>query len=71
MELGFQNGAVDDIFFVTGYEIHGSVVAQVCVLECSIVLFYTSVCMSICPIIQKSKKGTVYALLCSKSSPLV
>ncbi|GLU07247.1 hypothetical protein SLE2022_242110 [Rubroshorea leprosula] len=28
VELGFQNGAVDDIFFVPGYEIHGSVVAQ-------------------------------------------
>lgn len=29
MELGFQNGVVDDIFFVPGYDIHGFVVAQV------------------------------------------
>lgn len=29
MELGFENGVVDDIFFVPGYEIRGFVVAQV------------------------------------------
>ncbi|TYH06259.1 hypothetical protein ES288_A08G142500v1 [Gossypium darwinii] len=29
VELGFQNGIVEDIFFVAGYNIHGSVVAQV------------------------------------------
>ncbi|XP_012474989.1 uncharacterized protein LOC105791465 [Gossypium raimondii] len=28
VELGFQNGIVEDIFFVAGYDIHGSVVAQ-------------------------------------------
>ncbi|XVF72762.1 hypothetical protein PTKIN_Ptkin12aG0146400 [Pterospermum kingtungense] len=28
VELGFQNGVVEDIFFVPGYDIHGSVVAQ-------------------------------------------
>ncbi|PPS11625.1 hypothetical protein GOBAR_AA09004 [Gossypium barbadense] len=28
VELGFQNGIVEDIFFVAGYNIHGSVVAQ-------------------------------------------
>ncbi|XWS31841.1 hypothetical protein CRYUN_Cryun23aG0110800 [Craigia yunnanensis] len=28
VELGFQNGEVEDIFFVSGYDIHGSVVAQ-------------------------------------------
>ncbi|KAJ8623402.1 hypothetical protein MRB53_031931 [Persea americana] len=28
VELGFGNGAVGDIFFVPGYDIHGSVVAQ-------------------------------------------
>ncbi|XP_058077025.1 uncharacterized protein LOC131225505 [Magnolia sinica] len=28
VELGFGNGLVDDIFFVTGYNIHGFVVAQ-------------------------------------------
>lgn len=27
--MGFGNGVVDDIFFVPGYNIHGSVVAQV------------------------------------------
>lgn len=29
MELGFENGIVDDIFFVPGYDLHGFVVAQV------------------------------------------
>lgn len=29
VELGFENGVVDDIFFVPGYDIRGSVVAQV------------------------------------------
>ncbi|XP_022770793.1 nodal modulator 1 isoform X1 [Durio zibethinus] len=28
VELGFQNGVVEDIFFVPGYDIHASVVAQ-------------------------------------------
>ncbi|KAE8685178.1 S uncoupled 1 [Hibiscus syriacus] len=28
VELGFQNGVVEDIFFVAGYDIHGSVFAQ-------------------------------------------
>ncbi|KAK8998240.1 hypothetical protein V6N11_083633 [Hibiscus sabdariffa] len=28
VELGFQNGVVEDIFFAAGYDIHGSVVAQ-------------------------------------------
>lgn len=28
VELGFENGVVDDIFFVPGYDIHGFVVAQ-------------------------------------------
>lgn len=29
MELGFENGIVDDIFFVPGYDLLGFVVAQV------------------------------------------
>lgn len=29
MDLGFGNGVVDDIFFVPGYDISGSVVSQV------------------------------------------
>jgi hypothetical protein len=29
VELGFENGIVDDIFFVPGYDLHGFVVAQV------------------------------------------
>lgn len=29
VELGFENGVVDDFFFVPGYDIRGSVVAQV------------------------------------------
>lgn len=32
MELGFANGMVDDIFFVLGYDLKGSVVAQVNIL---------------------------------------
>ncbi|KAJ4850945.1 hypothetical protein Tsubulata_030371 [Turnera subulata] len=28
VELGFKNGMVDDIFFIPGYNLHGSVVAQ-------------------------------------------
>lgn len=33
VELGFGNGVVDDIFFVPGYSISGSVVAQVIFVE--------------------------------------
>lgn len=29
VELGFDNGVVDDIFFASGYDIRGYVVAQV------------------------------------------
>lgn len=29
VELGFDNGVVDDIFYASGYDIRGSVVAQV------------------------------------------
>lgn len=29
VELGFGNGLVDDIFFISGYDIRGSVTAQV------------------------------------------
>lgn len=29
VQLGFENGVVDDIFFVPGYDIRGFVVAQV------------------------------------------
>lgn len=29
VELGFENGIVDDIFFVPGYDLRGHVVAQV------------------------------------------
>lgn len=29
VELGFDNGVVDDIFFASGYDIRGHVVAQV------------------------------------------
>jgi hypothetical protein len=33
VELGFGNGVIDDIFFVPGYSISGSVVAQVIFVE--------------------------------------
>lgn len=33
VELGFGNGVIDDIFFVPGYSISGSVVAQVIYFE--------------------------------------
>jgi len=33
VELGFGNGVIDDIFFVPGYSISGSVVAQVIFAE--------------------------------------
>ncbi|KAK6941103.1 hypothetical protein RJ641_030634 [Dillenia turbinata] len=33
VELGFANGVVDDIFFVPGYDIRGSVVAQIRIMK--------------------------------------
>lgn len=33
VELGFDNGVVDDIFFASGYDIRGYVVAQVCICQ--------------------------------------
>lgn len=36
VELGFHNGVVDDIFYASGYDIRGHVVAQVITANISI-----------------------------------
>jgi hypothetical protein len=33
VELGWGNGKIDDVFFVAGYGLEGSVVSQVCLLS--------------------------------------
>lgn len=50
--MGFGNGVVDEIFFVPGYNIHGSVVAQVkslleIGLSLKLLLLYLENCPSI------------------------
>ncbi len=35
VELHWGNGKVDDVFFVAGYNLEGSVVSQVCTLNTS------------------------------------
>lgn len=40
VELGFDNGVVDDIFFASGYDIRGHVVAQVYFCEHPLEYFF-------------------------------
>ncbi|KAF2325064.1 hypothetical protein GH714_022546 [Hevea brasiliensis] len=50
VELGFENGIVDDIFFVPGYDLHGYVVAQGNpILGVHIYLYSDDVVEVVCP----------------------
>ena len=42
VELHWGNGKVDDVFFVAGYNLEGSVVSQVCTLNTSIVTSFVA-----------------------------